>query len=858
MVIASLLTPLNFLAVASLAQGASIGSTWAPAAELTMTVLFLVLIYRSGRSLVTLSPLSLVLGVLAPSVAMLLTRILGLGTGLSTLLPLGSIPLIGSFLAVGLLMFRARREPEIDADRASELLRLLGLSSFASLLALGLLIAKSGPIAQTLHRLAPLTPLAGATALMPGLWLWRRTLSSALIGYRITGTAIAAGGTLMMLSGIVLAWPNPAGMLPVTVLNFVVLTALAIALDVPLAHVLAGACLTLAYLLVWLVGSGLLSWHPLNSAETAHALLSGFSGMALAPLVLLFAGATAMAQKLGRRLDAQALAMVAALAGTFSVGLLARHGFGRTGEVSGADGSSPSTPSPRSPPPSGSPAAPSSATPPRRRGPPARLGRLHPPPGRLGPGPGLPTSSPGPPLPRIAALLLHASLCLLISGFLAVWKRTEVLLRLILTRSALGTSLGAVFGLLFVISTARPSPLSWHFLWLALVWLVLAWQGIWPVLFSASQAAITGSVVFLTASLLTHQPWFASSAHPWLDPRSLQAQGLALGGLCLFWIATRLALRPWSKTVPGRALLLIDPPWPPFDRLPRLLILLILTVLAVYAVLPGAALEFTLQSREPLLGSSPLQAFEVSGIPHHPALRPGSWALLSMVVTVLLAGHWERFRRLDTLGVLLALSLSAPLLSGRWESDHASASALRWSSALALFLLSILIWNRARFALWARRLGWSINPDRTRGLARDATALILFLAALPFLLITLYLHGQALGSRSLRFMSEGLLSGGVALFILLAAAFATLEFLSAAGLLEARFDSDVLRRPWSRRDTLHPRLLVLVLLLVAFPLVAMMAFALSLDLASNPILGPKPGTLFRNSELPVRTPLQSF
>ena len=248
----------------------------------------------------------------------------------------GRAPILAQGAAVAGLIVRVRREPEVDEPHALDLLRLLGLTTFAVSLALGLLLAQAGPLATAVHRAAPLAPLAGVSALATGLLLWRRTTAHDLVGYRTAGTAIAAAGVLVMLSGVVLGWPDPAGMIPVALLNGAVLATVALAFEVPAAHVLAGACLTLAYLIGWPVLAGTLGWKGVTAIEATNALLSSRSGSALLPIVLLYGGAAAAAQRLGRRLDAQAFAVVAALAGTFSLGLVTWYGFSRPGDPAGA------------------------------------------------------------------------------------------------------------------------------------------------------------------------------------------------------------------------------------------------------------------------------------------------------------------------------------------------------------------------------------------------------------------------------------------------------------------------------------------------------------------------------------------
>src|SRR5690606_33677886 len=108
---------------------------------------------------------------------------------------------------------------------------------------LGMVLARSGDAWITAQRLAPLVGLFGVPALAGGLLLWRRLTDSALAGLRLAGTALAVGGAMVLMGSIALAWPHPAGMVPVALVNFAILTAVALMLQIPWAHAPALACL---------------------------------------------------------------------------------------------------------------------------------------------------------------------------------------------------------------------------------------------------------------------------------------------------------------------------------------------------------------------------------------------------------------------------------------------------------------------------------------------------------------------------------------------------------------------------------------------------------------------------------------
>jgi hypothetical protein len=72
---------------------------------------------------------------------------------------------------------------------------------------------------------------------------------------------------------------------------------------------------------------------------------------------------------------------------------------------------------------------------------------------------------------------------------------------------------------------------------------------------------MAGASAFAVAALLGGRAWWVASRHPWLDPRTVQAQAIALGALALAWIGVRLA----ARERPG-ARALLEPAGPTVER----------------------------------------------------------------------------------------------------------------------------------------------------------------------------------------------------------------------------------------------------------------------------------------------------
>ena len=90
---------------------------------------------------------------------------------------------------------------------------------------------------------------------------------------------------------------------------------------------------------------------------------------------------------------------------------------------------------------------------------------------------------------------------------------------------------------------ASAGPLAVHWAWLAAIWLGIAMLENQSPLFNASQVAMTAAVWFGVGVWLEEQTWFAVSSLPWLDPWTLQAEGVGIVAFCSIWILLRWIAR---------------------------------------------------------------------------------------------------------------------------------------------------------------------------------------------------------------------------------------------------------------------------------------------------------------------------
>ncbi|MBX9787645.1 MAG: hypothetical protein K2Y37_01915 [Pirellulales bacterium] len=337
LVIATLLVPLNFLSVAAVTRQSATTSPEVIAGEVVSVALFSTLVFFAGRLLVAGSAAALVAGVLGPSILQLFVK--RFVTPESTGLPLYAVA--GAALAchggaVAWLLGRMRKLTELSEADINALLRILGITAFAAAAPCGLLLALSGSAADTLERLAPLVTLAGVPALASGLFLWRRLAQSEFTGLRTAGTSIALVGMGVMLGGAALAWPQPAMLIVVAAIIFVVLSFVAQVYAMPAAHVPAAVALTIGYLFGVHVVRGDLDWLTPSQNAALRALASAVTGNALAVPAVLYGGLAALCSWRRRHELAGYFVAIAAALAAASLLLVTAFGFRVVGDTYGA------------------------------------------------------------------------------------------------------------------------------------------------------------------------------------------------------------------------------------------------------------------------------------------------------------------------------------------------------------------------------------------------------------------------------------------------------------------------------------------------------------------------------------------
>jgi len=699
--IATLLVPLNFLAIAAVSAGNTSGPL-VIASELAAPAIFLCLVYFAGRVITPGCAQILSAGVLGSSVGQLLVRhFAALDASPWLLIFLGAFPVACYVTTVGLALRVVLHDRQIDETETTTVFTALGTMSFAALLPFGLLLYKSGPIGMSMMYLAPLVTLWGLPMLATGAVLWRKIANKELVAARTAGTALGILGLMIVLAGMILAWPNPASIVPAALINFAVLTVLAVALDLPVAHVIAALCFALAYVVTFHVLSGNITWQNLRVMSLLEVCVSVPSGQALAGAVALFvivsewlrnkrsqnnrtsqegglapashcyivaASITAVVSLvlvtgLGiAALDQYAVWIVYGLYAFGAFWLAWRHRAVQYTWIGSA----------------------------------LLLGAL-----------AFNFAPAGFAFPWQTAFLAHATICAAAAILSSRYERGKVFS--VLNYSAL---ISIVLGVVCLFQ-ANTWTITWmqaqRVFWIAGILLLLLWLNRRRLIFNLFQVALLCALVLTVKAALQEFDWYSYVPHAFLRPAALQIYGTVLALFCLVWLALRHAL-PNSgaegSTVghpvhedstdgwPQRATPTVVPSMTSLlggkyavDRFLLWALAPAFLLLAVYGALSGVTQE--------LAGYG---GFDIAGFSHQEAFGLGSWIVFGLLLVAMIASFWERRSNAYLLGALTVCAGTIPLLAGQFETQIATATAWRWLAAIFLLLGSIAIWSRRRFS----------------------------------------------------------------------------------------------------------------------------------------------------------------
>jgi hypothetical protein len=880
LLIAVLLVPLNFLAIAAFTLDSAPVHASPIVGELLSIALFAGLTFAAGRILVGPAAWWFAAGVVGASAWELVVRRFAEATSSTeTLLALG-LPAVLCFATP--TAYWARRldrtgdsaNPEsatFGEPEANRLFNITGATFFAALLPLAILLAKTGHVAQTLTRIAPIVSLLGAPLVAVGLVLWRRLTAPELMKERVAGTTIAVAGAMAMLAAVGLGWPMPAGMLPTALINTFVFVWIGVRCGIPAAHLPAALCLAAAYLLGFHVVLGNIAWHGADPRTTLAALLSAGSGTALvAPAVLSALAAILFGRRseAGERREganetAKWYSAAAGIVAVASICLITYYAF-RTKDGVGATfvyalyavGAIAAA---------------------MRTGQ-AALGYIGS--GLLGfailqglfryGGDG--TAAEG----WSVAMLLHATISLvamrLIVAFTNRRRADESLDTKPYDGAATPLFTGAVVSSVLAVPTlivlsmvaglVVSAAIFWT--WLALIWGVVAWWLVSPRWLAFFQAAGYIAATQWVSVSLQGQPWLedlqglARVSHL----RVVTLHGFAAAGLCGAWVFLRLVLRRslndagdsrWAA-LRNHAARLVYVSRVTVDRVVLGLLTAIVVLIACCAITPGVSQELAPRQAAPgpvLHSATPgeFTLFEfdvlVIDLSHGRAYADHVWAMWAAVVAVVLLGMSERFARRRLLGLILLTTAASMLVAARWETENATASALRWTSVFAFLFLSLPLWFRSPTVAMIDRLGWPGWTQRPSNLARHWFGWSLGLSLAPVLTTTFAAIAGAFSRTHVHDVVADAWWGSLAFAI------GSLFFSAILGASHRSPGASAAGESWS---LLGARLAGLA---GVAPLAAVVLYAIAAAFDASPIVGPMPTSEFARmgSVVSYTTPL---
>ena len=712
--IATLLVPLNFLAIAAVSAGNTSGAL-VIGSELIAPAIFLCLVYFAGRVITPGCAHVLSAGVLGSSVGQLLVRHFAeVDTSPALLILLGAFPVCCYVATVGLALRFVLEDRQIDERETTTVFTVLGTMSFAALLPFGLLLYKSGPIGMSMMYLAPLVTLWGLPMLATGTILWRRISSRELVASRTTGTALGILGVMIVLAGMILAWPNPASIVPAALLNFAVFTALALALELPVAHLIAAVCFALAYVVTGHVLIGNITWQNLRVMSLLQVSLSVGSGESLIGAFALFVIASEWLSQRKRNGDSFYYLVAACLTAIVSLSLatifgLASAKYAPLWIVYGV----------------------------------YSLGAFWIAWRRkwstfVWAGSALLLFSlahnfaqaTGFAFPWQTALFAHATICAIAAIICLRYERGKVLSAPLNNTALISIVLGVI-----CLFQANTWEVTWmqaqRVFWIAGILLLLLWLNRRRVLLNTFQIALLCALVLTVKASLQEFEWYSYLPHAFLHPAALQIQGTVLALFCLGWIALRFVVKGALAKQPDESWL--KDAWRLLDSLSvdRLIVWLLpgaFLLLALYGAFSGVVLELA------ALGTRH-SGTNIAEFPHQEALGAGSWIVLGLLLLTMLANFRERRARIYLLGALAVLFAIIPLIAGQFESQGATATAWRWLAAIFLLAASLVLWYRDSLSKRFATFGWpEFNRD---AFVTEARTLLIALTLTPLFLFTI-------------------------------------------------------------------------------------------------------------------------
>ena len=854
LIIATLLVPLNFLAIAAIANEAAGNQLITLSGEALSFVFFGAMVYFAGCIITPGRDRWLTFGVMASALCeLLMRRFVHPEIGTLMLNAIGFVPIAVYLASSTGLLFSARHSWQegdpVDEPSVHGVLSCLGIVSFATLLPLGLLCFKFGDTWQVLHQSALLVACLGMPALGIGTWMWQRLTQPQLATQRTIASAVGVFGSCVVLSSLVLAWPHALNWSIAATFSGIAFVFLGFRLRFAAVHPLGLICITAALVVFSHMIFGGLSPQSDSTSSLLAALNSTTSCFAMIPLCLgMIAGGWSL-RRAGRMDDANAFGATTLLLSVVSLTLITVHGT--AAQISWVYLIFAFT------------ALNVSVLTQRAFGAWVGAGLLL---FSVANGVGweglVELRSHG----WAATLLIHATACLLAACFLRRIRVTDGTVPALWQAATI--SLTAMVIPIFAENYVSALALAGLFVWCAALWFLVAHTSARLEFGAVFQLSLGISCVFGVLSLFESSSWYAEPGRFYADARFYQAVAITLAAYGLIWTGIRLGtgwLTTESWQLPEashdlsfaeRCKQFMASPFSRVDQLTVALSLVVLLMLVFVAVIPGITQELNPIALVEVDASAEANA-EVTrtvtaidqldlGIGRQHAQGFGTWALMLVIGIAVVTGLWQRTSPWRALALIVVVWSVAPLLATRFESAVSTASALRWLSTGIVLLLAVPVWLRDKWSWLPTSLGWKLS-SHTDSLVRDSRALLVFLAAAPMVLMGI---GTALVALQRAPAPGNLVAAAVAgcfawAFVCAGGAAVVIAYLQQRRIAGGHGETGRETHPTESRGDNTAKSVGIVAAMLAFsPVVVVFMFLVARALMIAPITGVEPQSLF--------------
>ncbi|MCA9215411.1 MAG: hypothetical protein KDB27_20240 [Planctomycetales bacterium] len=343
LLIAMLLVPLNFLAIAAFTREArpdlsTIGG------EMVSLALLSTFCYLAAQITVPRWPLATAIGVIAISALQLLVRRwIGPASSMIAIRSMAGVVATIYFAShlPAVLFHRRQLDTSDDAsqtnwiDAATQTWKLIGLISFAAGLCLAFLVFHSERPGMALQNVSLFGGLLAAPGLLFACTMSLTASSCKASSVFVPSTAIGAAAALLIFASIAFSWPQPAFLMLTSFVAMAVFMWVSLESKIDVGHYASTGLLAVIIVLAGHVALGNISLTVDSSQVVVEHLLSPINGMLLIVACAVAAGVSQVFRHLSRSDVAIAYLRSSGVLGSIAVVYAFVFGFTNTGDPAG-------------------------------------------------------------------------------------------------------------------------------------------------------------------------------------------------------------------------------------------------------------------------------------------------------------------------------------------------------------------------------------------------------------------------------------------------------------------------------------------------------------------------------------------